>query len=428
MKKKILLIQPENQDINEFRKKQFNNFVQITMPYLAAFIDERLYEITLVDEYNQKIPFHRSFDLVAITVNTPNAYHCYDISKVFREKGARVVLGGPHVTLLPDEAQRYCDHLLIGECEETWPQFLQDFYEARAGKRYAPGSPPSLKNLPTPRWDLLKRRFFLMKGAVFASRGCPYHCRYCNLKQIYFDCLRKRPLEEVVQEVRAIKSKFFVFWDDNFFADTVYAKELMTGLIPLRKKWAAQVTLADCRDNELLETAREAGCLYLFIGLESFSQSSLQDAGKSINRVSDYQKIIQNIHKHKIMVQAGIVFGFDTDTTAIFHDTLQACEQLGIDGATVSILTPLPQTPIYRQMKREGRLLTEDWSHYNGKTQVAYIPKNMTSEQLYDGYMDFRKGFYTLSSFIKRIRVSRAHIPYNFIINLGYRLAIRKNR
>ena len=426
MKKRILLIQPENKDINNFRKKQFNNFVQITIPYLAAFIDENLYEITLVDEYNQKIPFDIAFDLIAITVNTPNAYHCYDISKTFRAKGAKVVLGGPHVTLLPEEAKQHCDYLLIGESEDTWPQFLLDFYNDRTKSRYTPNKPPVLTNLPIPRWDLLKHRTSLMKGAVFATRGCPNNCKYFNMKQIYYDCFRTRPKSEVIQEIKEFKSRYFVFWDDNFFADKPYAIGLMKDLIPLNKKWVAQVTLADCADDELLKTAKSAGCLYLFIGLESFSEASLKDAGKQINRVEDYQKIIQKIHKYKIMIQAGIVFGFDADTTEVFENTLQACEQLGIDGATVSILTPFPKTPIYNQTKEEGRLTTDNWSYFNSKTHVAYTPKKMTSKQLYDGYADFRKRFYSLSSFIKRMQVSKTQIIYNFFMSLGYRFAIRK--
>ncbi|ATW25780.1 hypothetical protein DCMF_14310 [Candidatus Formimonas warabiya] len=426
MKKKILLIQPENKEINNFRKKQFNNFVQITIPYLAAFIDEDLFEITLVDEYSQKIPFDIAFDLIAITVNTPNAYHCYKISKIFRDKGAKVVLGGPHVTLLPNEAEKHCDYLVVGESEETWPRFLKDFYNGSAKARYEPAHVPLLKNLPTPRWDLLKHRTALMKGAVFATRGCPYQCRYCNLKQIYFDRFRTRPKSEVISEIKRLKSRYFVFWDDNFFADKPYAIALMKSLAPLHKRGAAQVTLADCMDEELLHEAKSAGCLYLFIGIESFSEASLKDAGKQINRIGDYQKIIQNIHRHNMMVQAGIVFGFDTDTPEVFESTLKACEQLGIDGATVSILTPLPQTPIYHQMKEEGRLVTENWTCFNGKTYVAYTPKNLTARQLYDGYVNFRKKFYSLSSFIKRIRVSRTHVLHNLIINLGYRLAIRE--
>lgn len=377
----LLMIQPENREINNYWRLQFNNFSQVTIPYLAAFVDEEYYSIMLVDEYNQRIPYHKSFDLVAITVNTPNATHCYEISEKFRRKGAKVVMGGPHATLLPQEVKEHCDYLIIGESEITWPEFLYDFRNGFPKEVYKSDIIPDLSNLPVHRWDLLKRRR-MMKGAIFATRGCPYSCRYCNLKQIYHDCFRTRPLEDVIEEIHRISSRFFVFWDDNLFADINYAKSLFRAIAPLKRKWAAQATLRDCKDDELLTLAKAAGCMYLFIGLESFSGASLSDAGKNINRVQDYKTMIDRIHRHGIMVQTGIVFGFDSDTKNVFDETLNACETLGIDGATVSILTPFPQTPIYEQFRKEERLLGEDWSRYNCKTAVTFQPKNMTSKEL----------------------------------------------
>jgi len=417
------MIQPENRKIHRFRMFQFNNFSQITIPYLAAFVDESSYEITLVDEYSRRIPYRKRFDLIAVTVNTPNAPHSYEISRRFRESGAKVVLGGPHVTLMSDEARKHCDYMITGEGEYAWRQFLTDFADGKPQAEYRSDIPPALECLPIPRWDLLKRSR-TMKGAVFATRGCPYNCRYCNLKQIYHDCFRTRPAREVASEIKAIPSRFFVFWDDNFFADKAYAKELLRALIPLKRKWAAQAALKDCNDDELLSLAKQAGCLYLFIGLESFSTESLTDAGKGINRINDYAEIIDRIHRHGIMVQAGIVFGFDSDTAAVFDDTLAACEKLGIDGATVSILTPFPKTPIYEQFKAENRLLGEDWDLYDGKTAVAFKPKNMTATELLKGYNRFRQRFYTLRSFIRRMKASRTNVAVNSIINLGYRLGI----
>lgn len=177
----------------------------------------------------------------------------------------------------------------------------------------------------------------------------------------------------MIDDIKSIGSRHFVFWDDNLFSDTKYTKELLTALIKLRKKWAAQVTIDKCRDEELLQLARESGCLYLFIGLESFSQDSLLSVNKGINLVKDYQSIISLIHKHKICVQAGIIFGFDTDEKDVFSKTLDACEKMGIDGATVSILTPLPKTEIYNQLASEGRIISSDWTDYDGKTGVAYL-------------------------------------------------------
>lgn len=424
MKKNVLMITPENREINEFRKKQFNNFIQITMPYLAAFVDQSRYNISIIDEYNQDIPFHKKYDLVAITVNTSNASHCYEISAEFRNNGAKVVFGGPHATLLPEEASKHCDYIIIGEAEKTWPKFLGDFYHDMAKSRYFCDDIPFLNGIPIPRRDLVKGRYFT-RGAVFATRGCPYHCSYCNLKQIYSDSFRMRPVEEVIKDIKSIDAKYFVFWDDNFFGDIEYAKKLMMELSKYNKKWAAQVTLERCQDEELLKLAKKAGCEYFFVGLESFSEDSLNSVNKGINNVKRYKSLIDLIHKNGISVQAGIIFGFDTDTKGIFKKTLDACNNLGIDGVTVSILTPLPKTPLYEQFKREDRLITTDWEYYNGKTRVAFIPKNMTPQELFQGYMWFRKEFYSIKSIIKRLSVSRTNIIHNFIVNLGYKLSIK---
>ncbi len=423
----LLMIQPENREINRFRRLQFNNFSQLTIPYLAAFVDERYYDMTLIDEYCQRIPYHKRFDLVAITVNTPNAPHCYEISAVFRRKGARVVMGGPHATVLPEEVAAHCDYMLVSEGEATWPEFLHDFQNGVAKSVYKSDAPPELEGLPFPRWDLINHRR-IMKGAVFATRGCPYHCRYCNLKQIYHDCFRMRRIDDIVEEIRRLPSRFFVFWDDNLFADNEYAKNLLRAIAPLKRKWAAQATLRDCADEELLALAHAAGCMYLFIGLESFSEQSLLDAGKSVNQARDYKPLIDRIHRRGIMVQAGIVFGFDSDLITVFDETLDACESLGIDGATVSILTPFPKTPIYEQFNSEGRLLCDDWSKYNSKTAVVFQPKNMTAEELFDGYLRFRQRFFSLRSFMRRMRVSRTNIAVNLIMNLGYRLGIHRTK
>ena len=423
MTKSILLITPENAEIKRFRKRQVNNFTQITMPYLAGFVDERRYRIRLVDEYNQRIPYDWPADLVALTVNTPNATHCYEIAARFRARGARVVMGGPHATLRPDEAATYCDHLVVGEAEETWPEFLDDFGREAARARYVCSRTPSLRGLPIPRRDLIRRRP-LTKGAVFATRGCPYRCSYCNLKQIYCPEFRMRPVEEVLADIRSMGNRYFVFWDDNFFGDRAYAIELMTALRGLGKRWAAQVTIDRCADEELLHLAHAAGCLYFFIGLETFTEDGLASVDKGFNRASQYRATIELIHRHGICVQAGIIFGLEADTKEVFADTLQACEALGIDGATVSLLTPLPGTRFHEEMQREGRLPSADWAWYNGKTRVAFTPNRMIAAELLAEYTWFRKRFYSFPSIVRRIAVSRTNPAHMFLVNLGYKLSL----
>ena len=421
--KAILLVTPENEEINRFRKRQFNNFTQITMPYLAGFVDESQYRITLVDEYNQRIAYERPVDLAAITVNTPNATHCYRMAARFRALGAKVVMGGPHATLRPEEAAQHCDHLVVGEAEETWPQFLNEFHQGRARRRYCSEHTPGLRGLPIPRRDLIQGRPFT-KGAVFATRGCPYACSYCNLKQIYHDGFRTRPIPEVIADIASMRNRYFVFWDDNFFGDADYAVELMKALKTLRRRWAAQVSINRCADGQLLRLARESGCVYLFIGLESFSKEGLASVNKGFNQVAQYRPTIERIHQHGICVQAGIIFGFDADTPEVFANTLEACETLGVDGVTVSVLTPLPGTRLYEEMKRDGRLRSEDWTRFNGKTRVAFTPKQMPAEDLFAGYMWFRKRFFSFKSIFKRMAVSKTNLAHNLIVNLGYKWSL----
>ncbi|MNI48239.1 coproporphyrinogen III oxidase [compost metagenome] len=312
---------------------------------------------------------------------------------------------------------------MIGEGELIWPEFLEDFYNGKAEKEYICKEVPNLNNIPIARRDLIYGRHFT-KGAVISSRGCPYKCSYCNLKQRYCEPYRTRPVEEVIEEIKKIKSRYFVFWDDNFWGDTDYSKILLKELKKLNKRWAAQVTLERCKDEDLLKLAKEAGCVYLFVGIESFSKESLMSVNKGINNVDKYKSIIDKVHSNGICIQAGIIFGFDTDRKDVFKRTLDACNKLGIDGVTVSILTPLPKTPIYEQLKEEGRLLSEDWSYYNGKTRVAFIPKNMHPEELFDGYMWFRKEFYSFKSIFKRLKKSRTNIFYNLAMNLGYKISL----
>jgi len=233
-----------------------------------------------------------------------------------------------------------------------------------------------------------------------------------------------RPIHEVIEDIMTIRQSHFVFWDDNFFGNIDYAKQLMHELKPLRKKWAAQVTIDRCRNEELLGLVKEAGCLYLFIGLESFSADSLASVDKESNDVLGYGRTIKLIHRHGISVWAGIIFGFDADYPEAFQNTLRASERLGIDGVTPSILTPLPRTPIFEEWKKDGRLLHSDWAYYNGKTRVSFQPKHMTPEELYDGYMWFRKHIYSFRSILTRLIVSKTNVLHNLIINLGYKWAL----
>jgi radical SAM superfamily enzyme YgiQ (UPF0313 family) len=419
---RILLVTPENPFIRAFRRGQLNNFAQLTMAHLAGFVRPP-HTVRLLDEYTQVIDFELPCDLVGITCSTPNAGHVYRMADRFRERGKRVVLGGPHPTLLPDEASPHADAVVIGEGEDLWPKVIEDAERGCLAPRYQSTAPPSLQGLPHARRDLIADRGFLAHTTI-ATRGCPHRCAYCNLRQLYHPSLRFRPVEDVVDEIRAMASPIFAFWDDQLFANPDYAHRLFAGVAGLRRQWAAMVTLASTADEALLAAAAHAGCACLFIGLESFSARSLALANKVFNVVASYAESIARVHAHGIAVQAGIMFGFDDDEEDCFTRTFDEATRLGLDGATVSLLTPFPRTPLFAELERDGRLLTRDWSYFNGKTAVVFQPARMTPEALWNGYMGFRRRFFSASCTHERLRRSGVRTLQSWLLNWGYARAL----
>jgi radical SAM superfamily enzyme YgiQ (UPF0313 family) len=419
---KVLLITPENRFIRAFRRRQLNNFAQLTMAYLAAFVGPP-HQVELVDEYLDEVDLEAPADLVGITCNTPNATHVYRLADAFRARGRMVVLGGPHPSLLPEEARAHADAIVIGEAESTWPLLLRDAARGRLQREYRAAEPASLDRLPEARRDLVVGRG-LLANAVVATRGCPHRCTYCNLRQIYAPVPRFRPVEQVVAEVRRIQSPVFTFWDDQLFMDRAYAHRLCRALEGLNRRWAAMVTVPSASDEHLLAAAARAGCVCLFLGLESFSARNLELCQKSFNLVESYSEVVSRIHARGIAVQAGIVFGFDGDDESCFERTLLEATRLGLDGATVSILTPFPQTPLFADLDRAGRLLTRDWSYFNGKTAVAFRPARMSPEALWNGYMWFRRRFFSWPCILERLRRSGVRPLQSLALNWGYRRAV----
>jgi radical SAM superfamily enzyme YgiQ (UPF0313 family) len=417
---RVLLVAPENRFIRAFRRPQLNNFAQLTTAHLAAYVRDP-HTVALADEYVAPVDLDADVDLVGITCNTPNATHVYGMADAFRARGRLVVLGGPHPTLMPDEARPHADALVLGEAESTWPQLLADASRGSVRPEYRSERPPSLDGLPRARRDLLGRR--RLADTVIATRGCPHACAYCNLRQIYSPVCRFRPVEEVCAEIRSLRSRFFAFWDDHLFMDRDYALRLFDAIAGSGREWAAMVTLASACDDRLLEAAARAGCACLFVGLESFTSRSLAAAGKAFNVVDTYGDVVARVHTHGILVQAGIIFGFDGDDETTFERTLTEATRIGIDGATVSLLTPFPGTPLFAQLEREGRLLTRDWSYYNGKTAVTFRPARMSPEALWNGYTWFRRRFFSRQAILERVRRSAVRPAQSLALNWGYHRA-----
>jgi len=229
------------------------------------------------------------------TFHTPSAFHAYDIAARFRSRGVCVAMGGPHVTLLPEEASQFADVIFIGEAEGLWEDFLRDFESGTHLRRYEQTSVPSLENIPQAHRGLFHRRDHT-NGVLFATRGCPGLCDFCAVAVMYRHQLRKRPIAEVAAEYASFKGNVIIFWDDNIAADMEYSKRLFRAIAPYRKWWSSQASIHAGRDDEFLEAAAHSGCKQLFLGLESISQQSMIEVNKGFNRVEEYLQIIRRIH------------------------------------------------------------------------------------------------------------------------------------
>ncbi len=425
---KILLITASAPEIHRIRKYRVINFQQITMPYLAAYVPAH-WQVIHVDEEIEPVDFSLQVDLVGITFHTPSAYHAYEIADRFRQRGIPVVMGGPHVSLLPDEAQQHADVIFVGEAEGLWQEFLLDFEHGvfRHGeyrRRYQQTAIPTLEGLPQACKTLFHRKDH-SNGVLFATRGCPNHCDFCTLAVMYKNHHRRRPVAQAAAEYGSFKGKIIIFWDDNIAGDLEYAKELFRAITPYHKWWSSQASIHAGQDEEFLELAARSGCKQLFIGLESISQASMDGVHKRFNRVEDYARIIQRIHAHGIAVQAGIVFGFDSDTPAIFDETISFLEQNGVQNATFNILTPFPGTRLFKELDAAGRILTYDWNKYNSRVDVVYRPKQMSPEDLLCGFQSTVRRFYSLSSVARRLSHSPVGLWWTLPLNLAYHVSLR---
>ena len=392
------------------------------MPYLAAFAPSH-WTVLHVDEAVEPLDFEAPADLVAITFHTPSAPHAYHLAARFRQRGILVALGGPHVTLLPDEAQAHADVIFVGEAERTWPQFLREFEARNHHHRYS-SKPPNLDDAPMSRRDLFHRRDHTA-GVLFATRGCVHRCDFCTLAVMYHSRVRKRPVEAVAQEYASFHGKVVILWDDNIAGDIEYAKALFRALAPHRKWWSSQASVHAANNDEFLELAARSGCKQLFIGLESVSQASVDEVSKAFNRVDEYASAIERIHSYGISVQAGIIFGFDNDTQAVFEETLDFLEATGVQNATFNILTPFPGTRLYARLEAEGRILTRDWCKYNGRSEVVFQPRCMSPEELLAGYRYANRRFYSWGSIYKRLSGSPVQLSWTLPLNLAYSRALR---
>lgn len=400
-------------------------YPEITLPHLAA-MTPRDYSVEIINENYENIDYDKPVDLVGITSYTMTAPRVYNIADKFREKGATVVLGGYHPSALPNEAIQHADSIVIGEAELSWPQLLSDYKNGKLQKFYKADKLIEADKILPLRRDLIKHMPIM--GGIQSTRGCPHGCEFCAITNFFGGrTVRFRPIKHVIDEMKNMPNRVFLFHDPSLTLNPTYTKALLKEMKKLNKGWVANGnTNVLGRDEELLKLAAEAGCIAWFVGFESVSQKSLNGVDKTCNKVVEFQQTVKKIQKYGMGAQGGIVFGLDHDEPDIFDLTLQALYDWGVDAAEINILTPFPGTPVFEKLEKENRIFTKDWSKYD-QVEVVFRPKNMTEKELFEGARHVAKEFYSPLELIKRIwgniKMSRSLASLFALpgINLSYR-------
>jgi radical SAM superfamily enzyme YgiQ (UPF0313 family) len=396
------------------------------MPTVAALTPSDV-EVAIVDEYVQQIDFDAPVDLVGLTAVITQSTRAYQIADQFRRRDVPVVMGGHHASAVPQEALQHCDSVVIGEAEGIWPTVIEDAQRGKLEPLYQMNSYPSLEGLPRPRLGLLPlRRYSIPFFPIQTTRGCPFHCNFCAVTSFFGGTYRFRPVEEVVEEVKAIGGRSIFFVDDNIAANPSRAKELFQALIPLRLRWLSQANLTIANDPELLDLAVKSGCFALFIGLESLSEENLKQAGKTFNRPAEYPEAIARIQKAGIHVWASFIFGLDDDDKTVFERTVHFLEKNRLPMASFFAYVPLPGTRAAQRMEEEGRIIEHDWAKYDD-AHALFTPRRMSPQALEQGLWWAYRRFYSLSSLLRRAFCPpQHHLPLVLLMNLPSRSAVRR--
>jgi radical SAM superfamily enzyme YgiQ (UPF0313 family) len=402
------------------------HYAPITLALLAALVPEELgADVKIYDETAEKVPLDLEADIVAITCITGTASRCYKYADYFRKRGMKVVLGGVHPSLKPYEAMEHADSVVVGLGENNFPRVLKDFQEGYMQKLYFQGEDTTVENRPLPRKDLLKEDKYITLNTVEAIRGCNLNCTFCAYPKAFGNKLYKRTVKNIIDEIKTLNGKIVVFPDVNLIADTTFAKELFKEMIPLKKWWFGLTTSAIGVDDELLDLFEKSGCKGLLIGFESVNQETQKSMRKGVNKVYEYELLMDKLHSHGIMVMGCFAFGSDDDEIDVFLRTVNLCLEAKIDLPRFSVITPFPGTDYYRQLEMEKRIIETDWSMYDVE-HVVYKPKNMTVKELEEGIKWAWNEAYSFKNIIRRIDIKnlwKINVLYGiyFGLNFGYK-------
>lgn len=380
-----------------WRPIKYSLFPPLGLATIASFFNEDD-EITLQDEHVERLDLNDEPDLVVIQVYITSANRAYELANHYRRQGAHVCLGGLHVTSLPEEAANHADTIFLGPGEDTWPLFLQDFRAGHPGKIYQ-SKLRSLIGVPPIRRDLIKRYLYLIPNSIVVSRGCPHVCDFCY-KEAFFKggkSFYTQPVDDALAAIDRLPGKHLYFLDDHLFGNTEFALALFDGMKGMGRVWQAASTVQSILQPGLLEKAVESGLRSMFVGFETLNPANLRSQHKYQNLNRDYDAAIRRLHSMGVMINGSFVFGMDDDDATVFDRTVAWAVEQGIETATFHILTPYPDTALYKRMQSEGRILHKNWDLYDTR-HVVYQPTKMSPEDIEAGYWRAYREFYRWSN------------------------------
>ena len=422
---KITLIEPAVMLNRHFHEKSIWMLQPLSLARLAGLTPPDV-EIEMADERVEPIDFDAPRDLVGISVKTYTARRAYQIAAEFRRRGVRVILGGFHPTLLPEEAQQHADAVVVGEAELLWPAIVADARAGRLQPLYRQDGTLPFRAVPTDRRPLAGKRY-LPVTLVEITRGCPYRCSFCSVTQFFGGDFRSRPVAEVVAEIAANPNPLYLFTDDNIAGDRRYARELLRALIPLKIRWVSQASLTVARDEELLDLLAASGCLGLLIGIESTSPENLRQAGKGWNLAgAGYAEALGRLRARHIAVVGSFILGMDGDTSESLDALLDFALEQRFAAVLFNLLTPFPGTQLYADFVRAGRMRQPAWwvddtFRYGFP---SFEPRHMTAAALAEKRMALYRRFYGPRSILGRSLDFQAnmHDPWHVLAYLALNL------
>lgn len=343
-----------------------------------------------VDDYREDDDLPGEFDAVAVSSYSARIRDAYALADRYRAAGTKVILGGLHVTAVPDEAAAHADAVVLGDGEPLWPALLADLAGGTLRPRYdARGTPFDLARSPLPRYDLLDPERY-NRLTVQTQRGCPWDCEFCAASLRLAPGYRLKPVELVVRDVRTIKSvwshPFVELADDNTFANKSHAKELLRALARENIRWFTETDVSVAYDPELVELLGDSGCAQLLIGLESASAAGPvgveRKADWKARQRDRYREAIATLQDHGVTVNGCFVLGLDGSGVEAFDEVLEFVRDSGLYEVQATVLTPFPGTPLYERLRRTGRLLSPDAWERCTLFDVNFRPEGMDAPEL----------------------------------------------